>query len=75
MDTIGKVVEKKCASCLFCQKNEGGQTECRHKSPIAITIQRPGALSGQTEMQIITIWPPVSLELWCGDWQPTTGFH
>ena len=62
-----------CENCVFSAVNAHGQLECRHHSPIAVPTQQKSPIQGrrghgQMQMAIITLWPPVALELWCGDY-------
>lgn len=70
MNILKSVEQKNCGTCVFCAQSKSGQNECRRKSPVPLPMQRQGAISGQMEMTIGTIWPPVVLELWCGEYSP-----
>ena len=62
-----KESNKICATCVFCAENENKIIECRRKSPVALPIQRPHPITGKTELQIATMFPPVRQFLWCGE--------
>jgi hypothetical protein len=59
-----------CKNCGFCIVNDHGQAECRRHAPIAIPTQQQNRLGGKAQMAIVTLWPPVQPELWCGDHMP-----
>jgi hypothetical protein len=62
--------DENCKSCVFCLINDNGQPECRRRSPIALPTQQKSPLANQVQMAIVTLWPPVKAELWCGDHMP-----
>ena len=64
-----------CEGCAFSAVNAHGQNECRRHAPIAVPTQQKSPIhggrgNGQIKMAIITLWPPVAVELWCGDYAP-----
>jgi len=74
MVDIKQKVKESCDGCRFCQENDAGQIECRRRSPVPLPMQKKSPL-GQMDFMVMTLWPPVRSELWCGDYQPAQFIH
>lgn len=59
-----------CGNCMFCLVNAHGQSECRRHSPTAFTTKQKSRVGPQVQMAVVTFWPPVNVDLWCGDHMP-----
>ncbi len=68
--------DENCENCVYSAVNAHDQRECRRHAPIALPTQQKSPIHGgrgrgQVQMAIVTLWPPVAVELWCGDYMRT----
>jgi hypothetical protein len=49
-----------CANCRYYRYPEGGFSTCRRHSPICPSL----------DLNLVTSWPLVNPEDWCGEWAP-----
>ncbi len=67
-----------CATCrFFCDEGDGRQGDCRRKPPVMLVIPVPRPPQVQEGVdrilaampQVITAFPKVARDAWCGEWQ------
>lgn len=60
--------DKRCANCRFAQAvwlHQTQELQCRRHAPIYLI---GGDAYGRT-----TVWPPVTIQDSCGEWEPKNG--
>lgn len=66
------MTEVKCSNCRFCvritdPKNIGAQQAvCKSSAPTTIVLP-----TAQGQLTVSGMWPPVSPDEWCGEFEPT----
>lgn len=57
-----------CANCHFALV-DGNAAFCRRNPPGGQIVFLPGPQGQPPNMQTFSIWPPVRMEQWCGEWR------
>jgi len=61
-----------CQNCthLYRDSETAKQGACRRYPPSVLPIPQPHPITGQMTMTLQSLSPPVTLDYWCGDFEP-----
>ena len=64
-------MKENCASCTFAKVQlldnaQAGQMICKAMPPKPFAVTVPA--NGQLQVQVLTLWPSVNRDDWCGMW-------
>jgi hypothetical protein len=61
----------RCCECTFVyQDSKTNSYQCRANPPMPFPVPTPPGLDGKQGMQIISLFPPVSEDSYCGMFEP-----
>jgi hypothetical protein len=60
----------RCDRCIFAEADGGGGYFCLAHAPRVLAIPTPANLPNPPPVTVLTYWPRVTADQWCGDFDP-----